>query len=161
MVSLAHHPIAKTCGRLPQELTELAGNWQGKGNAPGLRGGNAPGFEKEGGTAASGGCQRWLGNGLGLGLWITRRSRARPVDNIVDKWASYPQSPEMPFFGPWRGFRDLDISTHYHAHDRRLWRDCGALAAIRRTKKARAWRGAGNKNHGRNRGTGIVLVTTL
>ena len=29
-VSLAHRPIAKTCGRLPQELTELAGNWQGK-----------------------------------------------------------------------------------------------------------------------------------
>ena len=29
-VSLAHHPIAKTCGRLSQELTELAGNWQGK-----------------------------------------------------------------------------------------------------------------------------------
>ena len=69
-VSLAHRPIAKTCGRLPQELTELAGNWQGKETPTDYGRVTHRGLKGRRNSSQ-------LPGRLDLGLWITRLSRCR------------------------------------------------------------------------------------
>ena len=122
-MSLAHHPIAKTCGRLSQELTELAGNWQGKETPT-----DYGQVTRRGLKGRRNDCQPPRNNGLGL--WIIQLSLGRLW---IKLWINgrVIHRPANGVFRAVAGFDGGLATLHYPGGDRAVAGRFGPLAGHR------------------------------